>query len=404
MTLLPRLHTRLRDHFWSWGWLLPVFFPLFRIVGRAPSNIMIALTFLWSVLFAREIIQRSDRKTLFFVGLLALSFLPGGFYAQDLARFFKHWFQIVAALWIFLALLAALGSDRKQIDRFLTWLSFASCAVLVLIFALWGYQYLTFETFVPTLHMHEDNMPFLLFLLVPAGVRLLGWSATKILLIAGLPVLAYILVSQGRAALAGLLVAIFLFLVSDLQQMTKRSRLLWASGAVMVLCVIVLTSGSYLFRTAETGMGTQQLLDSVTTGRTILWRQALQNPPENILVGVGLGNVRFYEDVVSIHRSMGTEVVRHLHNFVVDCYYETGLLGLGAYFVFLAYAISHFRRACKADSLAARCLLAGVAAILIAGLFSYSYTSLQFRHYMPMMFAVIFALAKLSDQTLESSD
>jgi teichuronic acid biosynthesis protein TuaE len=77
--------------------------------------------------------------------------------------------------------------------------------------------------------------------------------------------------------------------------------------------------------------------------------------------------------------------VKHLHNFLMDAWYETGLLGLGALLALIGAVFGRlarvWRRLSAEDRQRAGILLAAAMAILTAGLFSFSYTSRYFACY-----------------------
>ena len=95
---------------------------------------------------------------------------------------------------------------------------------------------------------------------------------------------------------------------------------------------------------------------------------------------------------------IGDVAVKHLHNFVFDAWFETGLLGLLALFALFAagYAaiIRAWTRLTTIDRQIAAAAIAASVAILAAGLFSYSYTSRQFALYLYLLFALMLGLAR----------
>ena len=121
-------------------------------------------------------------------------------------------------------------------------------------------------------------------------------------------------------------------------------------------------------------------------------------PPENPWLGVGFGNLASRAEVLRIGdlAGIGEVTVRHLHNFILDAWFETGILGLSTFLAMLGVVLGrvlltwpgldqeHRRIAAAA--------LAGVAALLTAGLLSFSYTSKQFALYLYLLLAVLLAL------------
>jgi O-antigen ligase len=152
--------------------------------------------------------------------------------------------------------------------------------------------------------------------------------------------------------------------------------------AVLVLAAAVIAN---LGPFQKSNLDPDHPVDAFTAGRTILWRQALQHPPARPWLGVGIGNGSHAGEVLRFKIGEGWHEVKHLHNFLLDAWYETGLLGLsvllaliGAVFGPLAWV---WRRLSAEDRQRAGILLAATLAILTAGLFSFGYTSRYFTCY-----------------------
>lgn len=77
--------------------------------------------------------------------------------------------------------------------------------------------------------------------------------------------------------------------------------------------------------------------------------------------------------------------VKHLHNFLMDAWYETGLLGVGVLVLLIGLVFARlgcaWRRLSAEDRQRAGVLLAAALAIITAGLLSFGYTSRYFACY-----------------------
>jgi O-antigen ligase len=103
-----------------------------------------------------------------------------------------------------------------------------------------------------------------------------------------------------------------------------------------------------------------------------------------------MGNVRYLDSVLSLGER---ERVEHLHNFILDAWYETGWLGLLMLFLFLGSIVTPVIRRLsmmtRDQKILAGVALASVVAILSAGLLSFSYASRQFGSYLMMCLALL---------------
>lgn len=102
-----------------------------------------------------------------------------------------------------------------------------------------------------------------------------------------------------------------------------------------------------------------------------------------------MGNTRYAKDVVTISalRMQDGEVlkykhkVRHLHNFILDSWYETGLFGSVALLVLLFYFLFKGVKTFVTNTGRQEMIiifLTSFMAILVSGFSSFSYTSNQF--------------------------
>ena len=139
-------------------------------------------------------------------------------------------------------------------------------------------------------------------------------------------------------------------------------------------------------------------VDRFTNGRATIWWQALSSPPENPWLGVGMGNLVSRVEILRIDdlAGIGEVTVRHLHNFILDAWYETGILGLSAFLAMLGVVLARVLRTWPGPDQEHRRIaaaaLAGVVALLTAGLLSFSYTSKQFALYLYLLLAILLAL------------
>jgi teichuronic acid biosynthesis protein TuaE len=236
--------------------------------------------------------------------------------------------------------------------------------------------------FIPERQMREDNLPFLLpFLLCfLAGLKDFKFRSTLIL-------------SNGRAALVGLLVALIAYSLLVARVKLRTAMVI----AIAILALAFLVRGAGVYRHATLGADAQSQLNTVTSYRSQLWINAFRFPPDNIWIGSGMGNIP--ESVLMIPGAQSTKL-GHLHNFVLDCGYETGIAGLFTMLVFLSILLSrgirNWRLAGRDSRVLYGTLLASSLAIMSNAMLSYSYTSKQFAIYL-LVFAAI--SAKRVDET-----
>lgn len=170
------------------------------------------------------------------------------------------------------------------------------------------------------------------------------------------------------------------------------------------MIALIITVGNERFtRGAAVGQSFTEMMDSFTSERTELWRNALSNPPRNPFFGVGIGNGSREQATLSVTviRKHETKIVRlkHLHNFLLDAWYETGLFGLGALLFWLVEVLRRglvaWREHKPPYSAHAGVFLAAALGIMSNAMFSYSYTSKQFAGYLFVFFAALVHLRAL---------
>lgn len=394
------MHT-LRNTFCRHVWLTPALLVLAGFAGRGVFNTLFYLYALWGLIVLAASLRdvaRVDGRLLTLHGLLLTAFLLALPWAADTGGGVKAWgtflFYSLSGPLTLLALREN-GGDVTRLARLLGLLAGVFVVTLYLHLA----HVSSLPDYTPTLHLKEDNLPFVfpflalwLWWRLPQRWRVWGIAA------AALAVLAYLLAAKGRAALLG-------WLVATLATALLVWRLPWRGALVGLLALILLAllfSGEALLQGALDQEGLWARLDAFTSLRTQLWRQALTHPPENLWIGVGIGNAQHVAEVMTIGDGAR---MRGLHNFLFDVWYETGLLGLTALCALIGYVYLRVYRAWPTMPAERRALTGTFTAaslgVLATALLSFSYTS---RYFAPHLFLCLGVLVYLSGHQSAGAD
>lgn len=364
------------DSFLSVGWLIPALLPVVEPLRRTLFSVLLILYILWGLPALYDRRSSIDRPLVCLYLFLVVSFGFGAFVAVDIGDWLHSWQKYgFVGLTLFFTLIA-LKADQRNHARFFSVLGIS--LVLTLTVLIVQSLILTHGTqFIVPQVMKERNLPFLLpfALYWLAGLKSLRWRIVPMVVISG-AVVAVVFFSLGRSAFLGLLTATIMASI-----LLQWQRMLKLAAILSVLLVLVV---SFISLNSQRGFSLASGDDMFTSGRTILWHQAVSYPPKNQLIGVGMGNVRYYDQVITI-ATHGTKV-RHLHNFILDSWYETGFLGLAALLMFLGSMLMRVARRWRSLTIEQRnalsIIISALTAILTAGLFSFSYQSQQFTNYL----------------------
>ncbi len=372
----------LQHAFFQWGWLIAAILPLTQLGGRGLFNTLVSIYALWGLSTLWNHRYHLDRWLaplyLALLGLFLLS-IAG---STDPVRSIQTWLQFTVNSIVLLLVPIALCESTDNIERFIKTLALSGLLMLVGLYLMlpWYVLELSGEPFSPITQLKEDNLPFLLpFMLAgiwwycPQRWRIMAMTSVTMVAV------AYVALAEGRAALLGLVVGLTVFCWRVLNWR------LWRISSVALLVLIAgIAMNSTPFNKVELDPG--HPLDAFTAGRTILWQQALENPPVQPWLGVGIGNGRTATQMLSFDLGGITHQVRHLHNFVLDAWYETGFLGAGLLLALIATALirlaHHWRCLSTIDQQRAGVLLAATLALMATGLLSFSYTTRQFSCYL----------------------
>ncbi len=373
---------RLQTAFWHWGWLLPTVLPLAQLGGRALYTTLISLYALWGLPCLWQRRDRLDRvTTTLYLALLSVMLIgiPG---SVDPESGLRVWGQFIAQSLTLLLMQAALRESPAQLDRLLNALALSGLLTLVGVYLLLLYHWLEIagQPFDPSLQLREDNLPFLLPFLLYWLWRQdeFRWRFAAMTGLIGV-VMAYVVIAEGRAALLGLSVGLMAFC-----WLVLNWRLRW----ITLLAALALIAGtaSYIEPFQKAELDPDRPLNAFTKGRSILWQQALEHPPARPWLGVGIGNEAYATEVLSLTIGGYPVQVKHLHNFLLDAWYETGLLGVGLLIALIGTVLIRlarsWRRLSGNDRQRAGILLAAALALMTAGLLSFSYTSRQLACYL----------------------
>jgi len=218
------------------------------------------------------------------------------------------------------------------------------------------------------------------------------WQAVKgkirvVLSLAYLASLTLLLVFSNSltevVTLAGALAVLVFFIVPN-----KRLLVLALGGTALLFVALILAfdpAGHVLSQAEHTHEDWFTFLNQLSSFRTQLWYQALTIPPPNEWLGVGPSNVGLYPPVVIT----ATYKVGHLHNLLLDCWYELGVVGLVMYLLFYGAQVRAVR-ACADErfSLQYGLMYASIAGIFVATMLEQSYRSIHAAMYVPFLLAL----------------
>lgn len=386
---LKHIAESMRSSFYRWGWLMPALFPLAQVLGRGAFNTVSGIYFLWALaslhsLPHEESGPRFHRWFIALYGLMLAIWALSLTQAVDPQKGVYDLLRYVQYSLTGLFTLMALQHAPQQFPRLMHAMAWGGLLVIVVLYIQLPY-YLIAVDFNPAQQLREDNLPWLLPFLLLALIS--HPRARWLVAIVVTAFTIYVALSLGRAALLGLLVALGVFGVLGFR---IRMRVLLLSALAVLAMGIAF--GQRFFRGISSLGFDFATLDRFTSGRASIWWQALNAPPDNPWLGVGIGNVVTHTEVLRI----GDETVKHLHNFLFDAWFETGWLGLSALLALITAVIAHTVRLWPQLDTSHRHIaataLAGVSALLTAGLFSFSYTSRQFALYLFLLFAILLAL------------
>ena len=384
-----------RDGFFRWGWLAPAFLPLASVAGRGAFNILSGVYFLWalasvSLAPGKASAIRQQRWFLASYGLMLFVWSLSLTQASDPRNGGFHLLRYLQYSLTGLFSLVALQQSSIQLSRLMRAMAWGSMLLILVLYLQLPYFLLAIE-FLPWQQLHEDNLPWLLPFLLLA---IFSQARSRWWLLATIGAFAvYIGLSQGRAALLAMLAALTVFSILGLH-LGKRY---WLAAGVGVV-VLGIAFGQRFFRGVSAIGFDFATVDRFTNGRATIWWQALSLPPENPWLGVGIGNLGSRVDILRIDdlAGIGEVTVRHLHNFILDAWFETGILGLSAFLAMLGVVLARVLRTWPFFDQEHRRIvaaaLAGVAALLTAGLLSFSYMSKQLALYLYLLLAILLVL------------
>ncbi|MCB1776512.1 MAG: O-antigen ligase family protein [Candidatus Competibacteraceae bacterium] len=386
---------RLQEAFFHWGWLSPVVLPLTQLGGRGLFNTLAGVYALWGLLSFWSRQERLDRPMLrLYLALLGVFLLtiPG---SVDPVAGIRTWLGFLMQSVTLLLIPLALRESPTNPDRLLDGMAlFGALTLAGLYLLLPGYLLgLSGQPFDHETQLREDTLPFLTPFLLAWLWRNgpLRWRYIAMISVVAL-VLAYVALAEGRAALLGLIAALTVF-----SGLVLGWRLRWTALLAVLVLAFAIAVNIHPFLKMQ--LDPEQPLDAFTAGRTALWRQALAHPPPRAWLGIGIGNGAYAgEEVLSFQLGAQGHQVKHLHNFVLDAWYETGLLGVSLLLMLMGAVFVRLLRVWRCLSVQNRqragVWLAAATALLTAGLLSFSYTSRQLACYLFVAFGALIALSR----------
>lgn len=216
-----------------------------------------------------------------------------------------------------------------------------------------------------------------------------------------LPVMVLLYWLQTRSVMLGLLVAVFVFVVTGPFSWRFRAGLLSLSAAALILLVCL------------PGAFRDRLLSASLSGRHELWNDTImmidsgaEDHAGRPWIGFGYGHRTFQKlhEALPAQQRHSADVYDHAHNMVMEARVQTGWIGVAAWFLMvLVLWVAGFKHAPPGSDRERRVDFAGLSAAL-AALLVYAQFSLFFAYLPALVFWTLMGAcwASLSDSRRES--
>ncbi|MDQ2696630.1 MAG: O-antigen ligase family protein, partial [Pseudomonadota bacterium] len=308
--------------------MIPVLLPMLFDVGRALGAIIMVAYLLWGILSLRARDFHGVRALGMLYLLVLVTFSLGIFGSGHPQQGFAAYLVFAFSTLTLFFTLFCLRAGRFAGDLAF-WFGLSALAALGVFAARLGYHGLQ-PGFIPATQVNSMNAAALFPLLYATFCSRFGSGRGGIVfLLLGLAAFPLFVFADSRTE-------VFMILMGAAAALGFYYRKLWVTlGLGLAAMPVVVATDIFLQgRDWVIARGWLAALDSLSSLRLSIWWVPFQYPPENPWVGVGMDNAQTYIRMASLP-------VKHMHNFVLEIWYETGWLGFAAFFVFCGLLLRH---------------------------------------------------------------
>ncbi len=359
--------------------LLPVVVMASYYIGRGMGDSLQLLYILGGLYSLRNMKFQEHKRVLWLFAVLLILFSISVFYPDFSLRSLKYWTLYALSGLIMVFTIGAISSDTyKSNCHMMAWVPVA------LLFGLaveLGYFYFWLAEFHPATQINGMVLAALapLVLLFTYEPRKLQWLLHLMFFVAAAMLL---ITADSRTEILMLIVSYGLFFAFYYRKVL---------AVILILpfaIIVAVVADSYLYNAAILTFSGDwyHWLDQLSSYRLSIWTAALSNPPDHYFVGVGPS--RSMEFLIEV------DYVKHLHNLLVEIWFETGVLGLIAYLSLLYMLLSGmplvYRSLAGVDRWVYSVFLASGSAAFIGAMLDKGYLHPLTRYYMLFCFTVLY--------------
>ncbi len=359
--------------------LLPVVVMASYYIGRGMGDCL-QLLYIVGGLYSLRNMDFSEHKTvLWLFGVLLLLFSISVFYPDFSLRSLKYWALCALSGLVIVFTVGTASKNTDKINYYL--LAWVPVALLFGLAVELGYFYFWLAEFHPATQVNGMVLAALapLVLLSTKEPRKLQWLLHLLFFVAAALLL---ILADSRTEILMLIVSYGLFF-------TLYYRKIFALILILPSAILVtVVADSYLYdATILTFSGDwYHWLDRLSSTRLSIWSEALSHPPDHYFIGVGPSRAMEFLN--------GVNYVKHLHNLLVEIWFETGVLGLIAYLSLLYALLSGmplaYRSLAGVERWVYSVFLAAGAAAFIGAMLDKGYLHPLTRYYMLFCFTVLY--------------